>query len=93
MVNIKAIVMPVLLAATVQAAYAASPILPEVTTAVELSSSDINRIVCSGPINDLIFSKEKGLEGHFVGNNAFVKFAITVHGDEKNIQLHPPNYS
>jgi len=89
MVNIKAIVMPVLLAATVQAAYAASPILPEVTTAVELSSSDINRIVCSGSINDLIFSKEKGLEGHFVGNNAFVKFAITVHGDEKKYSTTP----
>ncbi len=89
MVKIKAIVVPVLLAAMVQAAYASSPILPEVTTAVDLSSSDINRIVCPGTINDLIFSKEKGLEGHFVGNNAFVKFTITVQGDDKTYSTTP----
>jgi len=90
MVKIKAIVMPVLLAATVQAAYASSSaILPEVPTAVELSSSDINRIVCPGTINDLIFSKEKGIEGHFVGNNAFVKFTISVQGDDKKYSTTP----
>jgi len=55
---------------------------PEVTTAVELSSTDVNRIVCPGTMNDLIFSKEKGLDGHFSGNNAFVKFKITKKGDE-----------
>lgn len=58
------------------------PILPEVTTAVDLSSTDVNRIVCPGTINDLIFSKEKGIEGHFSGNNAFVKFAILIEADE-----------
>lgn len=89
MTRIKAIVMPILLAATVQAAQASSPILPEVTTAVDLSSSDINRIVCPGTINDLIFSKEKGIEGHFVGNNAFVKFTITVQGDDKKYSNTP----
>jgi len=57
------------------------PILPEVTTAVDLSSTDVNRIVCPGTINDLIFSKEKGIEGHFSGNNAFVKFGILVEAD------------
>lgn len=89
MIKIKAIIMAVLLVATVQAAYGSSPILPEVTTAVDLSSSDINRIVCPGTINDLIFSKEKGLEGHFVGNNAFVKFTITVQGDDKRYSTTP----
>ena len=54
-----------------------SVIMPESTTGVELSSSDVNRIVCPGTINDLIFSTEKGIEGHFVGDNAFVKFKIT----------------
>ncbi len=49
---------------------------PEVPTAVEFSNKDINRIVCKGPMNDLIFSKEKGLTGHFKGNNAFMKFLI-----------------
>jgi conjugal transfer pilus assembly protein TraK len=60
-----------------------SVILPDNTTAVELSSSDINRIVCPGTINDLIFSTEKGVEGHFVGNNAFVKFKITKKNKEQ----------
>ena len=43
---------------------------------VDFSNNEINRIVCSGPISDLIFSKEKGLTGHFTGNNAYVKFII-----------------
>ncbi|MEW6291018.1 MAG: type-F conjugative transfer system secretin TraK [Thermodesulfobacteriota bacterium] len=89
MCKINAIIVPVLLAVTVQAAQAASSILPEVTTAVDLSSSDINRIVCPGSINDLIFSKEKGIEGHFVGNNAFVKFTIIVQGDDKKYSTTP----
>lgn len=89
MVKDKAMVISVLLAAMVQVAYASSPILPEVTTAVDLSSSDINRIVCPGTINDLIYSKEKGLEGHFVSNNAFVKFTITVQGDDKTYSTTP----
>lgn len=55
---------------------------PEIITAVALSNSDINRIVCPGTMNDLIFSKEKGLDGHFSGNNAFVKFKISKKGDE-----------
>ena len=46
----------------------------EVPTMVELSAREINRIVCPGPMTDLIFSEEKGLTGHFSGNNAFVKF-------------------
>ena len=46
----------------------------EVPTLVELSSREINRIVCPGPMTDLIFSEEKGLTGHFSGNNAFIKF-------------------
>ncbi|MBU0965022.1 MAG: type-F conjugative transfer system secretin TraK [Proteobacteria bacterium] len=73
----------------VQADQFTGPILPEVTTAVDLSSSDVNRIVCPGTINDLIFSKEKGIEGHFVGSNAFVKFAITVQDDEKHYSNTP----
>ena len=54
----------------------------EVATPVELSNHDINRIVCPGPMTDLIFSKEKGLTGHFSGNNAFIKFKIEDGGDE-----------
>ncbi len=58
---------------------------PEIPTAIDLSNHDINRIVCSGKINDLIFSEEKGLTGHFADNNAFVKFKIEQRGGE---QIH-----
>ncbi|TKB11255.1 type-F conjugative transfer system secretin TraK [Desulforhopalus sp. IMCC35007] len=54
----------------------------EIPTAVQLSNVDINRIVCPGPMNDLIFSQEKGMTGHFSGNNAFIKFKIEDAGDE-----------
>ena len=59
-----------------------SVVTAEVPTIVELSNRDINRIVCPGQMNDLIFSKEKGLIGHFSGNNAFIKFQIEKNGDE-----------
>ncbi len=49
-------------------------IAPEMPTIVQLSNRDINRIVCSGPMSDLIFSEEKGVTGHFSGNSAFIKF-------------------
>lgn len=49
-------------------------IKPEMPTNVQLSNRDINRIICPGPMTDLIFSEEKGITGHFSGNNAFVKF-------------------
>ena len=58
-------------------------ILPERTTSVEMSNSDVNRIACSGPIEDLIYSSEKGVEGNFVGDNAFIKFKIAKKGAEK----------
>ena len=61
---------------------AAGSVPAEVPTPVELSNHDINRIVCSGPMNDLIFSKEKGMIGHFSGNNAFIKFKVEDAGDE-----------
>ncbi len=61
----------------------ANNVIPaEIPTTVELSNHDINRIVCPGPINDLIFSQEKGLTGHFSGNNGFIKFKIEATGDE-----------
>lgn len=49
-------------------------IAPEMPTIVQLSNRDINRIVCSGPMSDLIYSEEKGVTGHFSGNSAFIKF-------------------
>lgn len=62
---------------------AESVITAEVPAAVALSNRDVNRIVCPGPMNDLIFSQEKGLTGHFAGNNAFIKFKIEDVGGEQ----------
>lgn len=56
---------------------------PEIPTALELSNRDINRIVCPGTINDLIFSEEKHITGHFSGNNAFVKFKVEQLGEDE----------
>ncbi len=56
----------------------------EIPSVVELSNHDINRIVCPGPMSDLIFSQEKGITGHFSGNNAFIKFKIEDAGGEYN---------
>ena len=53
-------------------------VLPEITTKVILSSTDINRITCNnGHIKDVVYSKEKGLSVKISQNNAFVKFSIT----------------
>jgi conjugal transfer pilus assembly protein TraK len=65
------------------AVLADSVITAEVPATVELSNRDVNRIVCPGQMNDLIFSQEKGLTGHFAGNNAFIKFKIEDAGGER----------
>lgn len=51
-------------------------VLPEVTTEIHLSSSDINRIVCPTEIKDVVYSKEKGLNVKITGKDAFVKFVV-----------------
>lgn len=55
----------------------ARTVFPEVSTAVTLSNSDINRITCREEIKDVVFSREKGLSVKTVGKDAFVKFLIT----------------
>lgn len=68
----------------------ADPGVPaEVPTLVELSSREINRIVCPGQLSDLIFSEEKGLTGHFSGNNAFVKFTAEEVGGKLKYSREP----
>ncbi len=57
-------------------------IAPEVAAPVELSSSDINRLVCPTEIKDVIYSKEKGLTVKIEGREAFVKFLVTKEGDK-----------
>jgi TraK protein len=56
-------------------------IKPETTIAVELSSRDTNRFVCTqGPINDVFYSEEKGIKVQIDGSNAFVKFLVRSNG-------------
>ena len=57
-------------------------ILPEVATPVEMSSSDANRIVCGATIEDVIFSKEKGISVHYTKKDAFLKFQILMEGGQ-----------
>jgi len=56
-------------------------VLPEISTRIRLSSTDVNRLVCSEDIRDLTFSQEKGIEVRIVGKNAFVKFTATRQGN------------
>lgn len=55
---------------------------PNVTTTVQLSSSDVNRITCSvGEIKDIVTSDEKGLQAKKSGRDAFLKFKVLKQGD------------
>lgn len=55
---------------------------PEKTTMVQLSNVDVNRIVCPVPIQDVVYSEEKGVKIKVVDRNAFVKFQVKKVEDE-----------
>lgn len=57
-------------------------VLPEATTSVRLSSSDMNRISCPTDIREALTSTEKGLTIKITGKDAFVKFKVTKKGDK-----------
>lgn len=57
-------------------------VLPEITTRVRLSSSDINRLVCQEEIKDVVTSKEKGVIVKLSGKNAFIKFVLVKKGEK-----------
>jgi len=59
-------------------------VMPEVTTTVHLSSSDLNRIICpDGEIKEALTSDEKGLMIKITGKDAFVKFKVGKRSDGK----------
>ena len=58
-------------------------VVPDVRTTVKLSNRDVNRFVCPGAMQDMIYSKEKALTGHFSKSDAFVKFKIKQTGIKK----------
>ncbi len=66
-------------------------VLPEVATQVDLSSSDVNRIVCPQEmqIQDVVFSQEKGVKVKYSGANAFIKFLFTVKNGSNNYAANP----
>jgi len=49
---------------------------PETPTVVEMSSTDVNRVTCSEPIQDVVYSAEKGVSVRFLDREAFVKFLV-----------------
>ena len=68
----------------------AQKVLPEITTHVRLSNSDINRVICPLDIKDVIYSEEKGLTVNLAGKNAFVKFSV-VRKDGKEMYSMTPS--
>ena len=62
---------------------------PETVTAIKMSSSDINRIVCPVDIKDVVYSEEKGLQVKISGKNAFVKFLIKRIGTKEEYSKIP----
>ncbi len=57
-------------------------LLPEVTTKVKLSNTDVNRLVCPDGIRDVVFSQEKGVKVKITDGNAFIKFQVIKKGEE-----------
>ena len=57
-------------------------VFPEVTTRVDLSSTDVNRFVCPGSVKDVTFSQDKGIKVKISKNNVFVKFQALKRGQD-----------
>lgn len=64
-------------------------VLPEATTTVRLSSSDMNRISCHSDVREALTSTEKGLTIKITGKDAFVKFKVTKKGDKFSYSTTP----
>lgn len=74
MKNICAVVVMFSLVST--GAWAEQSVAPDVRTMIKVSNRDVNRFVCPGIMQDMIYSKEKDISGHFSKKDAFVKFKI-----------------
>lgn len=57
----------------------AKEVLPGQTIMVDVSNADINRIICPEPVQDAIYSEDKGLSVRYVGRDIFVKFLVSDH--------------
>ena len=65
-------------------------LVPEATTNVRLSSSDVNRISCPSDIKEALTSTEKGASIKITGKDAFVKFKVIKKPDGKFSYLTNP---
>jgi conjugal transfer pilus assembly protein TraK len=63
--------------------HATQSVAPDVQTTIKVSNRDVNRFACPGTMQDMIYSKEKNITGHFSKSDAFIKFKITQTGTEK----------
>lgn len=63
--------------------------MPEVVQKAVMSRSDVNRIICSEPIKDVISSEEKGVISKFYGNSAYIKFNFDQVGDSAIYSKNP----
>jgi conjugal transfer pilus assembly protein TraK len=61
---------------------AAVLVQPEKVTAVEISNTDVNRVICPSEPKEIVYSKEKGLTVTGSGRNLFIKFLVTKKGEE-----------
>ncbi|MFH0778958.1 MAG: type-F conjugative transfer system secretin TraK [Candidatus Eisenbacteria bacterium] len=76
--SISGISRPASLAAENEAGSQGVVVQPGRTTAVELSATDVNRIICPDVVTDYVFSQEKGMTVTAKGESLFVKYLATV---------------
>lgn len=61
----------------------------EIPTMVKFSNNSINRIHCSGIFKDLIVPEDKGIQGKFSGDSAYITFLGEVHGNKTVYPTEP----
>ena len=72
----------------------AGNVLPDQTTRVPISNTDVNRIVCQdGDISDVIYSVEKGITVKVSGKNAWVKLKMLKQKDKLLYNRKPVDIS
>ncbi len=64
---------------------------PNVITKVTFSNTDVNMIVSPEPIEDVVYSKEKGILVSYIGKNAFIKFVIRKNPDGTYSYIDQPS--
>jgi len=66
-------------------------VTPETVSKVKMSVTDVNRMVCSGEISDVVYSKEKGLTVKVSGGNIYLKFPVLSDNEEGPVYAETPS--